>query len=90
MFHGVGFDQPAHRYEEKGLREMLTNLVSDQQRISAVMAGRTELNADEIEGFFREGQTKTAEFARERGIVHELREFHLPAGAPVISFVFKR
>ncbi len=54
------------------------------------MASRTNLSSDEIEGFFREGQTKTAEFARERGIVHEIRQFDLPPGAPVISFVFQR
>jgi ATP-dependent protease ClpP protease subunit len=90
MFHGVGFDTKAARFEEKMLREMLAGLLADQQRIAAVVAGKTNMNADEIEGFFREGQTKTAEFARERGIVNEVREFHLPPGAPVISFVFQR
>jgi len=90
MFHGVGFDTKAGRVEEKMLREMLAGLLADQNRIAAVVAGRTNMNPDEVEGFFREGQTKTAEFARERGIVHEIREFNLPAGAPVISFVFQR
>ncbi len=90
MFHGVGFDRPAQRFEEKALREMLTSLDSDQKRIAAVMAGRTKMSADEIEGFFREAQTKTAEFARERGIIHDIREFQLPPGAPVLSFVFQR
>jgi len=90
MFHGVGFDRAAGRFEEKMLREMLAGLLADQQRIADVVAGRTNMNADEIEGFFREGQTKTAEFACERGIVNEVREFHLPPGAPVITFVFQR
>jgi ATP-dependent protease ClpP protease subunit len=90
MFHGVGFDRQATRFEEKMLREMLAGLLADQQRIAAVVAGRTAMNADEVEGFFREGQTKTAEFARERGIVHDIREFNLPPGAPVVSFVFQR
>lgn len=90
MFHGVGFDRQAARFEEKMLREMLAGLLADQQRIAAVVAGRTSMNAEEVEGFFREGQTKTAEFARERGIVHDVREFNLPPGAPVVSFVFQR
>lgn len=90
MFHGVGFDQPAARYEEKALREMLNGIENDQRRIGSIITDRTNIPQDEVQGFFREAQTKTAEFARERGIVHEIREFNLPAGAPVISFVFKR
>lgn len=90
MFHGVGFDKPAARFEEKGLREMLDGIGNDQRRIGSIITDRTNITQDEVEGLFREAQTKTAEFARERGIVHEIREFQLPGGAPVISFVFKR
>lgn len=90
MFHGVGFDKPAARYEEKSLREMLDGIGSDQRRIGSIITDRTTITQDEVEGLFREAQTKTAEFARERGIVHEIREFKLPGGAPVVSFVFKR
>ena len=91
MFHGVGFDQQAGgRYEEKQLREMLDGILSDQARIGQIIANRTAIPQDEIQGLFREQQTKTAEFARDRGIVHEIAEFDLPSGAPVISFVFQR
>ncbi|MGO9229015.1 MAG: ATP-dependent Clp protease proteolytic subunit [Bryobacteraceae bacterium] len=90
MFHGVGFDRPAGRLEEKALREMLDGIESDQRRIGSVIADKTNLTPDEIQGLFREAQTKTAEFARERGIVHDIREFHLPPSHPVISFVFQR
>jgi ATP-dependent Clp protease protease subunit len=90
MFHGVGFDQPAARYEEKNLREMLNGIENDQRRIGSIITDRTNIPQDEVQAFFREAQTKTAEFARERGIVHEIREFDAPPGAPVVSFVFKR
>lgn len=90
MFHGVGFDQQAGRYEEKPLREMLDGILSDQKRIGDIIIDRTSIKQDEVEGFFREAQTKTAKFARQRGIVHDVAEFHLPAGAPAISFVFQR
>ena len=90
MFHGVGCDRPSGRFEEKPLREMLGGIESDQRRIGSVIAERTNLSNDEIQGLFREAQTKTAEFARERGIVHDIREFSLPPSEPVISFVFQR
>ena len=90
MFHGVGFDRPAGRFEEKALREMLDGLGNDQRRIGSIITEHTNIRQDEMEGLFREAQTKTAEFASERGIVHEIAEFEVPSGAPVISFVFKR
>ncbi len=90
MFHGVGFDQQAGRYEEKPLREMLDGILSDQKRIGDIIVDRTSIKQDQVEGFFREAQTKTAEFARQWGIVHDVAEFQLPAGVPVISFVFER
>jgi ATP-dependent protease ClpP protease subunit len=90
MFHGVGFDRPPGRLEEKPLREMLQGIESDQKRIGSIITERTTIAEDEVQGLFREAQTKTAEFARERGIVHEIREFKLPPSQPVISFVVQR
>ena len=90
MFHGVGFDRPAARYEEKVLREMLDGLAADQRRIGSIISERTQISKDAVKELFMSAQTKTAEFARDRGIVHEVREFSLPASAPVISFVFNR
>ena len=90
MFHGVGFDRPAGRYEEKPVREMLDGINAEQRRIGNIIAERTGISKDEANGFFREQQTKTAEFACKRGIIHEIGEFKFPFGAPVISFVFKR
>ena len=90
MFHGVGFDGPPGRFEEKVLREMLDGLTKDQERIAGIIAERTRIGLDEAQGLFREAQTQTAEFARERGIVDEIREFRLPQNVPVVSFVFQR
>ena len=90
MFHGVGFDQQAGRFEERQLREMLDGISADQRRIGDIITERTGIPKEEVDGFFREAQTKTAEFARNRGIVEDIREFNLPAGAPVFSFVFQR
>lgn len=90
MFHGVGFDRPAARYEEKLLREMLDGLEADQRRIGGIISERTSILTDEVQELFRGAQTKTAEFARQRGIIDDIREFDLPEGASVVSFVFQR
>ena len=90
MFHGVGFDKPAARFERKDLQAMLDTINADELKIAGIIQERTGIDQDTVEQFFVTQQTNTAEFARERGIVKDIREFQLPAGVPVLSFVFQR
>jgi len=91
MFHGVGFDVPAGaRFEEKVLRERLDSLLNDQKRIGSIIQERTKIGEGDIEGLFREAQTKDAAYAVGSGIVNEIRDVQIPAGAPVFSLVFQR
>lgn len=90
MFHGVGFNPDGARLEEKLLRERLGTILSDQARIGSIIAERTTLPRPRIRGLFREAQTKDAAFAASCGIIHEIRDVNIPAGAPVHALVFKR
>lgn len=91
MFHGVGFDvQERSRFEEKVLRERLDGILSDQKRIGAILEERTNLTAEQVEGLFREAQTKDAAYAVSSGIIDEVRDVELPPGETVVSLVFKR
>ena len=90
MFHGVGFDNPAgQRLEEKNLRESLNSILADQKRIGTIIAQHTSLSPEEIEGLFRESQTKDAEFAMSKGFISEIREANIPTGSSVVSLVFQ-
>lgn len=91
MFHGVGFNAPPNqRFEEPFLRERLDGILADQQRIGSVMEEHSNLTGDQIAELFRAAQTKDAAYAVGCGIVHEIREAEVPAGAPVVSLVFQR
>lgn len=90
MFHGVGFDGTGERQEERLLRERLDGLLADQKRIGDVIAERTSLNPEQIESLFREAQTKDATYAIGAGIVNEIKDVEVPAGAPVVALVFQR
>lgn len=91
MFHGVGFTLSQNqRFEEKDLRERLTGILRDQERIGSIISQHTNLSTKEIAGLFREAQTKDASFALEKGIIHEIKDVQLVQGSPVISLVFKR
>lgn len=91
MFHGVGVDlNQGVRLEQKLLRERLDSIESDHKRIGALMADRTSLTKEAIEGLFREAQTKDVTFATGCGIVHEIRDVQIPTGSTVVSLVFQR
>jgi len=91
MFHGVGFETtPGLRLEEKFLREKLNSITSDHIRIADTISKHTNLSKRQITKFFREAQTKDANFAVGTGIIHEIREVQIPKGCPIVSLVFKR
>lgn len=91
MFHGVGFNSPqGMRLEEKFLRERLDGILADQRRIGQIVAERTTLTNEQVDGLFLEAQTKDSTFAIGCGIVHEIRNVEIPEGGPVVSLVFQR
>lgn len=90
MFHGVGFNAPNQRLEEKNLRELLGSIEADHKRIGAIIAQYSRLSETEVAALFLEAQTKDASWAVDKGIVDEIREVQIPPGTPVISLVFQR
>jgi ATP-dependent protease ClpP protease subunit len=91
MFHGVGYAvQQGYRLEEKDVREKLTGILREQQRIGDVISKNTSISTKEIASLFKKAQTKNASFALDKGIIHEIREVQLIKGSPVISLAFKR
>src|SRR5262249_51476883 len=91
MFHGVGFDVVSPtRFEEKLLRERMDSIRADQKRIGQIIAQRTGIKPEEVEKMFLEAVTRDPDYAKANGIVHEVRELKIPAGAPLLQLVFKR
>ena len=91
MFHGVGFDitQPT-RFEEKVLRERLGAINNDQTLIGGIITERTNIDAEEVRSLFLEASTKDVNFAKEKGIIHDIRDPQIPKGASLLQLVFKR
>jgi len=86
MFHGVGFNSPPNaRLEEKFLLERLDSIVADHRRMSAIINSRTgnQLSLDQGMELFKEQRTRDAVWARDKGIISEIREFAVPAGVNV-------
>lgn len=90
MFHGVGFDVKQTRFEEKNLRERLDGLLSDQDKIGAIFAERTNLGAREVKELFLEAVTRDPEYAKAAGFIHDIREAQIPPGALIQQIVINR
>ena len=86
LFHGVGFDiMRPQRLEEKELREKLAIIERDQKSIAGIISERTKLKDSEIMEMFFRAKTKTAEEAREAGIVKEVRLANIPEKSLIVS-----
>ncbi|MBO9532715.1 MAG: ATP-dependent Clp protease proteolytic subunit [Solirubrobacteraceae bacterium] len=91
MFHGVSMTVPAQTtMDRRFLTERMDSLVADERRIGAVFGERTNLTEADVVQLFERQQTKDADAALAAGIIHEVRDVQLPAGAPVMGLVFQR
>jgi ATP-dependent protease ClpP protease subunit len=93
MFHGVAAGIPPNqgRMEQKDLRERLDSVESDNRRIAQVIAERTQFaDPGEIVNLFIEARTRDAIYAKDRGIIHDIRDVQIPLGATVHQLVFQR
>jgi hypothetical protein len=87
MFHGVGFDIQAVRLEEKNTREFLLNIIAEQKRIGDILVARSSITSSQARKLFREASTKNAVQAKSAGLVRDIRDVQIPAGADVVSLV---
>lgn len=86
LFHGVKMNiNQGSSLSVEQLGELRSRLDSDQLKIAGILQENTNLNEEEILGFFREGESKDAEFAREKGLVHDIRIAKIQEGAPFIT-----
>ena len=89
LFHGVGFDvKDPIRIEEQYAREKLESILSDQKRMGQIITSRSNVKNDEIAKLFRTQTTVNSVYAKDNGIIKDIRDFNIPLGSPVFSFVF--
>jgi len=88
MFHGVGFDIATKvRLERKNLEEYLNSLVADETRIGRIIADETSLELQEVNGLFVQAETKDADWALAKGIIHKIEPLAIPQGATVLQLI---
>ena len=90
MFHGVGFHVASQtRFEMRSLQSKMDSVEDDQRKIAAVLTDRTRLSEAEIADSFTSVSRRDASWALDRGVIDQVREVEIPAGARVRRVVFK-
>lgn len=81
MFHGVGFDMPAGgRLEQGDLETKLMSVRQDQEIMSRIIRERTNVSEQQISQWWRVMDVIDAARAESVGIIHQVRDFKIPAG----------
>jgi ATP-dependent protease ClpP protease subunit len=83
LFHGVVFPVTGlTQLEEKLLVERLDSIRADHKRLSSIIAARTSLTLQEAQDLFVQQATKDATYAKSKGIINDIADANVPAGAP--------
>lgn len=86
LFHGaqIAISQPM-ALNIFQLRELVSGLDEDHNRIVHVITNRTQLPEDEVRHMFEQGEVKNSAFATQRQIVTAIQDFSVPQGVPFFS-----
>lgn len=86
LFHGItmGIAKDS-RLSPNQLNEMRSSLEADQRKIAGILQANSKLSEAEILRFFSEGESKDAEFAKEKGIIDDIVQPSIPKDTPFIT-----
>jgi ATP-dependent Clp protease protease subunit len=89
MFHGVGVEiRQGVRLEQKNTKEILGGLEADTRRMAHIIETCANFPSQaEIEKLFVEASTKDAAYAKQHGIVHDVKDIAVPSGSRLVQLV---
>jgi ATP-dependent Clp protease protease subunit len=89
LLHGItwGFGQGAQLTWSQ-LQETVSRFRADENRMTGIITQRTTLTQDDLTDFFHQGQTKDLVFAKQKGLIQDIREAKVTQGAPFFALNF--
>ena len=89
LLHGIhwGFAQGA-QLSWSQLQETVGRFKADEARMANIIRDRTSITPEELVSLFRQGETKDLSFATSKGLIKDIREVKVPAGAPFFALNF--
>jgi ATP-dependent Clp protease protease subunit len=90
LFHGVEmqFPQGASLNLSK-IEERRSGLKEDQNKIAGIIADNSNINKEEIDKLFSQGETKSLNFAKEKGFISEVKTINLAKDDVLVNVNFQ-
>ncbi len=85
LFHGLAYGFPTNPVNVGQLEEAISILKQGEDKIAGIIAKNSQITEAEVRELFRHGESKSATFAYEKGIVNKLEEATVPDGAPLYT-----
>jgi ATP-dependent Clp protease protease subunit len=90
LFHGINWtfakEQALNTVQ---VREILSGLEQSEELMRALVVQRSKLTDSEMVNLLQQGETKNPTFALQKGIIDDIRDFVLPAGAQMATANFQ-
>jgi len=86
LFHGVvmNLNGPV-TLALPNVKEMMDRIEKNHDTIANIVCGKTSMKEETIKNLFAGGETKTADFALQVGIIDEIKVAEIPKDAPFVS-----
>lgn len=85
LFHGVGYGFGQAYLTKSQISEGLSIVSEAENKIAGIIAKSSNLSEAEVRQLFMEGESKSATYAKEKGVITSLKEASIPSGAPVYT-----
>ena len=86
LFHGIKYTFSVNTQLTLGqVKEMESKMEKEENKMAGILTSRTTLNQKELKKLFKEGQSKGLDFAKEKGIIHDIKSLQIPPGAQVYN-----
>jgi ATP-dependent protease ClpP protease subunit len=84
LLHGISWtfqQNSALTYTQ--MQETVSRFDAAEQLSAQIIGERTSMTAEEVRALFRQGESKSPQFAKEKGLIHDIREVSIQPGSPL-------
>jgi ATP-dependent protease ClpP protease subunit len=86
LLHGVMWN-----FHEKStlsypqLQEIMSRFDAAEQLVAQIIGEHTKLTTEEVRALFRQGESKSPQYAKEKGMIHDICEAKIEPGNPIVA-----
>ena len=89
LLHGINWNfSQGSSLSLTALQETLSRFKADEDRMSGIITNRTSIQREELSNLYQQGNSVGLPYAKEKGLIQDIREAKVEPGSPLISCNF--